>query len=128
MSNRGRSTTGEAAVPSHYPTTPIKEAARHLRLTLSRFLSDRASESEVDEAIGIWASERAKQTAPPRPDVTGATITNKQIDQLWQEAKQAGNVRLATDCAGALLPGRGRQATRGLLRERCAEAWNRKGK
>lgn len=123
--NAGRSTTGEAAVP-YYVGSPITEAAKHLRLTVTRFLSERASEAEVDEAYSFWLSARAKRDAQSATAVTGETITNEQIDQLWLEAKQAGNVRLATDCAGALLPGNGRHATRGLLRERCAAAWNRR--
>lgn len=52
MSNRGRSTTGEAAVP-YYLGTPVTEAAKHLRLTLTRFLADRASFKDVHEAMEI---------------------------------------------------------------------------
>ncbi len=51
--NAGRSTTGEAAVP-YYVESPLREAAKHLRLTASRFLSERASAREVDEAVQIW--------------------------------------------------------------------------
>lgn len=51
--NAGRSTTGGAAVP-YYVESPIREAAKHLRLTAGRFLAERASEREVDEAIQIW--------------------------------------------------------------------------
>jgi len=51
--NSGRSTAGEAAVP-YYLGTPAQEAAKHLRLTATRFLSERASVSDVDEAIRMW--------------------------------------------------------------------------
>jgi hypothetical protein len=51
--NGGRSTTGEAAVP-YYVESPEREAAKYLRLTASRFLAERASSHELDEAIKIW--------------------------------------------------------------------------
>jgi hypothetical protein len=52
-SNAGRSTTGGPAVP-YYIESPAREAAKHLRLTVTRFLSERASARELDEAIKIW--------------------------------------------------------------------------
>lgn len=51
--NAGRSTDGSPKV-LYYPGSAATEAARHLRLTVSRFLSDRASRSDVDEAIKYW--------------------------------------------------------------------------
>jgi hypothetical protein len=48
--NGGRSTTGEAAV-LYYVESPEREAAKHLRLTAARFLTERASSPELDEAI-----------------------------------------------------------------------------
>lgn len=55
--------------------------------------------------------------------VTADTITDEQIEALRVEAANAGDIRVATDCTGALLPGP--RARRGLLRERCASAYNR---
>jgi len=55
-SNAGRSTTGEAAVP-YYRSTPAKEAAKHLRLTVTRYLADRASLAEVNEAWALFVGE-----------------------------------------------------------------------
>jgi hypothetical protein len=51
--NSGRSTTGEAVVP-YFPGTPIQEAAKHLRLTATRFLAERASLAEVHQAISFF--------------------------------------------------------------------------
>jgi len=50
MSNRGRSTAGDAAVP-YYRSTPHIEAAKHLRLTVTRYIADRASLADVQEAM-----------------------------------------------------------------------------
>ena len=60
-SNAGRSTTGERKVPDHYPTTPDRDTAAHLRLTVARYLSDRANRSEVEEAFRMFEA-----TAPKR--------------------------------------------------------------
>lgn len=51
--NAGRSTTGEAAVP-YYVESPASEAARHLRTTATRFLAQRATRGDLDEAARIW--------------------------------------------------------------------------
>lgn len=61
IKNAGRSTTGEAAV-SYYPCSSAQETAKHLRLTTSRFLSERATVGDVDEAIRMWheATKKAK--------------------------------------------------------------------
>lgn len=56
VGNRGRSTTGERAVPEHYPTTPDREAAAYLRLTVARYLSQRANRAEVNEAYRMFAA------------------------------------------------------------------------
>ena len=50
MSNRGRSTTGDAAVP-HYHRGARIEAAKHLRLTVTRYIADRASLDDIREAM-----------------------------------------------------------------------------
>ena len=61
VGNRGRSTTGERAVPEHYPTTPDRETAAYLRLTASRYLSGKANRAEVDQAHMMF-----EQTADAR--------------------------------------------------------------
>ncbi len=48
--NRGRSTTGGPAVP-HCLSTPAKEAAKFLRLVADRYIKDRASLRDVEEAM-----------------------------------------------------------------------------
>lgn len=50
MGNRGRSTTGRAAVP-YQPRAPHIEAAKHLRLTVTRYINDRASLRDIEEAM-----------------------------------------------------------------------------
>lgn len=69
-SSRGRSTTGEAAVP-YYRGTVTQEAAKHLRLTCTRYLADRASFADIERAMDemrsapladIEAAPRAKET------------------------------------------------------------------
>lgn len=52
MSNRGRSTTGRAAVP-YYPRSQHIEAAKHLRLTVTRYIADRASLADIQEAMAM---------------------------------------------------------------------------
>jgi hypothetical protein len=59
MGNAGRSTTGEPAVP-YYIESPVREAAKHLRLTSARFLAERATARELDEAIKIWQDVTGK--------------------------------------------------------------------
>ena len=54
--NKGRSTTGEAAVP-YYRSTPDKEAAKHLRLIVGRYLRDCATFREVAEAWQMFTHE-----------------------------------------------------------------------
>src|SRR5689334_23176197 len=51
-SNAGRSTTGEPKVP-YYRGTPTQEAAKYLRLTVTRYLNDRANFSEIEEAMDM---------------------------------------------------------------------------
>lgn len=53
VSNRGRSTTGEGK--PYHPSTPDKEAAKHLRLTTARYLADRASFRDVENAWKTFA-------------------------------------------------------------------------
>lgn len=57
--NRGRSTTGGAAVP-YYRGTPVKEAAKHLRLTVTRFLAEREPFESVHRAMEILREECRK--------------------------------------------------------------------
>lgn len=48
--SRGRSTTGGPAVP-YQPRAPHIEAAKHLRLTVTRYIAERASLADVKEAM-----------------------------------------------------------------------------
>jgi len=51
--NSGRSTTGDAKVPAHYPMDPVTEAAKHLRLSLTRYIAGREPFATVREAFEI---------------------------------------------------------------------------
>ena len=92
MSNRGRSTTGEAAVP-YYLNTPSKEAAKFLRLQVTRYLSDRASVAEVESAFASFQAQvRSERLAKAKPsDPCRADITNHPQDPA--------EVRLACELA-----------------------------
>lgn len=59
--NAGRSTTGDAAVP-YYVRSPRVEAAKHLRLTVARYIADRASLSDVEEAMAMLRQAAADGT------------------------------------------------------------------
>ena len=61
MSNRGRSTTGDAAVPYFRRSYRI-EAAKHLRLMVTRYINDRASLDDIREAMSILVNEAQAQT------------------------------------------------------------------
>ena len=50
--NSGRSTTGGPAVP-YYRGSDIQEAAKHLRLTVTRFLADREPFATVEQAMSM---------------------------------------------------------------------------
>lgn len=52
MSNAGRSTTGGPKVP-YYRQADHIEAAKYLRLTVTRYLADRASLDDIREAMAI---------------------------------------------------------------------------
>lgn len=52
MNNKGRSTTGKG-MPYHPRSAPI-ETALHLRLMVTRWLGDRASVSDIEEAYRMW--------------------------------------------------------------------------
>lgn len=56
--NAGRSTTGEPNVP-YYIQSPHIEAAKHLRLTVTRYISDRASLREIEEAMSMLRAAHA---------------------------------------------------------------------
>jgi len=58
--NRGRSTTGGPAVP-YYPESDAREAAKHLRLTAARFLAERVTPGDLDEACDLWRAARVKK-------------------------------------------------------------------
>lgn len=55
FSNAGRSTTGEAKVP-YYRQADHIEAAKYLRLTVTRYIADRASLNEIEEAMVMLRS------------------------------------------------------------------------
>jgi len=52
MSNRGRSTSGEAQVP-HYSLSQHIDAAKHLRLTVTRYINRRATLEDVERAMVV---------------------------------------------------------------------------
>lgn len=52
MSNQGRSTTGGPKVP-YYRQSDCVEAAKHLRLTVTRYLADRTTMNEIREAMSM---------------------------------------------------------------------------
>lgn len=58
--NAGRSTTGEPKVPYYIQSQHI-EAAKHLRLTVTRYISERASLREIEEAMSMLRSEAPVQ-------------------------------------------------------------------
>lgn len=63
MSNGGRSTTGDAKVP-YYRESDVREAAKYLRLTVTRYLAGRALMSDIDVAVMLL-----RQVAPVPGDV-----------------------------------------------------------
>jgi hypothetical protein len=74
--NGGRATTGAAAVP-YYVEPPEREAAKYLRLTAARFLTERASSHELDEAIKMWHDS----TRIPAPKVVMDEIEGRSADE-----------------------------------------------
>jgi hypothetical protein len=50
VGNRGRSTTGGPAVPYCNVSARI-DAARHLRLTVTRYIADRATLADIETAM-----------------------------------------------------------------------------
>lgn len=99
--NRGRSVTGEAAVP-YYLSTPARETAKHLRLTTARYLADRASLNDIKEAFTMFVAAqpvsgekgyRANDMpapAPPRHEdvvyVCGCTWSGSDPDGIFTAA------------------------------------------
>ena len=61
-SNAGRSTTGEAKVP-YYRGSDRMEAAKHLRLTVTRYLTDRANFGEIEEAMEMLRNVAESEVA-----------------------------------------------------------------
>jgi hypothetical protein len=53
--NAGRSTTGDPKVP-YYLSSPHIEAAKHLRLTVTRYINERANLNDVEEAMVMLRS------------------------------------------------------------------------
>lgn len=54
--SKGRSVTGAAAVP-YFPRSRHIEAAKHLRLTVTRYIADRATLNDIHEAVAMLVSE-----------------------------------------------------------------------
>lgn len=52
MAKQKHSRTGGPAVPYYYSGAHM-EAARHLRLTVTRYIADRANLAEVEEAMAM---------------------------------------------------------------------------
>lgn len=63
--NAGRSTTGGPMVPE-YLEAPWREAAKHLRLTVTRYLADRVLFRDVEEAMEMLRREVAEKDAARR--------------------------------------------------------------
>jgi hypothetical protein len=83
--NAGRSTTGDAAVP-YYVESPAREAAKHLRLTAARFLTERASPRDLNEAIKIWL-DAAKNPDPKKCDPDRALAAAEVLEAVWLSEK-----------------------------------------
>ena len=62
MSNKGRSTTGEPQVP-YYRQSDRIEAAKHLRLTVTRYLAGREPIDSVREAMKLLEDAVAKEAS-----------------------------------------------------------------
>ena len=80
-SSVGRSTTGEPAVP-YYVEAPAREVAKYLRLTAARFLSERASIREVDEAIKIW-QDVTRKSGSGKCDPDRALAAAEVLEAVW---------------------------------------------
>lgn len=124
MGNRGRSTTGRAAVP-YQPRAPHIEAAKHLRLTVTRYIADRASLNEVKEAMSMLV---AAAPVPGDVKVTGHTITDEQINELRTSLPQSPEFggfewRRVRECEWALVKTTDPECLDrvALARARCAE-------
>lgn len=79
--NSGRSTTGEPAVP-YYVESPVREAAKHLRLTATRFLAERASSCDLDAAIKLW-HDSTRKAEPKRCDPDRALAAVEVLEAAW---------------------------------------------
>jgi hypothetical protein len=87
--NSGRSTTGERKVPEHYPTTPDRDTAAHLRLTVARYLSARANRTEIDEAYRMFAATAPKRRVCSNPKCEDGTIFEGACVECDQEIRRA---------------------------------------
>jgi len=63
MSNAGRSTTGGPKVP-YYPQGKRVEAAKYLRLTVTRYLAERATLKDVQEAMSMLEAAHSEGNQP----------------------------------------------------------------
>lgn len=66
MSNQGRSTTGGPKVP-YYPRGPRVEAAKYLRLTVTRYLTDRATMKDIREAMQMLEAAEHSDCSKGKP-------------------------------------------------------------
>lgn len=64
MSNQGRSTTGGPKVP-YYRQSDRVEAAKYLRLTVTRYLSERATMKDIREAMSRLEDAARKEGKQP---------------------------------------------------------------
>ncbi len=73
----------------YYAQGPAREAAKHLRLTASRFLSERATPDDVDEAIQIWrdAAEKVGGTGRRVCDPDRALAAAEALAAVWLHEK-----------------------------------------
>ena len=78
--NSGRSTTGGPKVPYH-PRSRLVEAAKHLRLTTSRFIDERALFSEVEEAMSMLRSAAQAGERPAAPSSPGLNAAIARIEE-----------------------------------------------
>jgi hypothetical protein len=63
VSNAGRSTAGGPKVP-YYARGAHIEAAKHLRLTVTRYLADRASLKDIKEAMSMLVAAAPVEGEP----------------------------------------------------------------
>jgi hypothetical protein len=82
MANRGRSTTGEAAIPYYVACARI-EAAKHLRLMVTRYIADRASLKDIREALAMLETAISPATGEPASCTHTKTIRGKNAPRVY---------------------------------------------